>query len=60
MYDDDLERERACVGSSVLLLWCDVLSFLDQADGGWPWTGVLLVDGRPSMEGAGVGAASVL
>ena len=53
MYEDDLERERPAVDSSAL---CG-LSFLDA---GLPFTGVPFVDGRPSVDGAGEGAVSVL
>ena len=57
IYEDDLERERPYVPSSVLLFCDDGLSFLDV---GLPLAGVPVGDGRPLTEGAGVGAASVL
>ena len=52
-----MERERPYVPSSVLVFCEDGLSFFD-AD--LPLAGVLVGDGRPVTEGAGVGAASVL
>lgn len=57
IYEDDLERERPYVPSSVLLFCGEGLSFFDA---GLPLAGVLVGEGRPLTEGAGVGAASVL